>query len=672
MSSVSKYLLAFKMGYDLIPSRSEREYEAAKTRYTNAMADYYATKNDGDSAYDAKRIENIDSQIASRKARDATYAESVKKSGGSKKSDLFDGYVDDGVSASAAPSSAIPAGPGSAPAEDEAPVAPVAPPPEEGGGEVWDPYGRAAEPEPIEETPGLAKGGAVPMPRHMVRRYANGGGVVEGHGWAPEENNPMPHATRPETALPPSNSFTAQPMSAPQPQAAPPAEELSPGFSYTAAIDAAQAGIRGMGVKRKGIPDGKADADAATIEEIKATDRVVDPGKRLSEAQRVMKKLAWGFEAAHQKGDPKAAGEVATSLMKTYKRLSQGYAQMGKTLEEKGDTDGALQAFVRAYAYIPDGREIKISKTPDGRFAYKYTDNVTGEVISKGIQTPDEMLAAASNGFMNRWEDLVTMGRDESKVPSEAVRSAIGGTNAAPDLDKANTVDEAKLMQEAHEKRTAPAKLEDRTKASEAVEAAWIARATEDTVAGPNDKMIKAAASHITLKGNVTPDEAIDVAEALSGKVPYQVVETGDMMTVRVNDRNVTVPKDQFIQLVSLRTRTEDAARKEEVKDGGPGYGPAVKRFGKKVAGEFGVDPRYKDKDLAGATKLAREDLMQGVKDEHKEIFYEGAKAVGEKTGEAVRGATANAKANIQAIRDWWSSVAPDDEPTAPRRPGGR
>jgi hypothetical protein len=104
---------------------------------------------------------------------------------------------------------------------------------------------------------------------------------------------------------------------------------------------------------------------------------------------------------------------------------------MGNAKAEAGDTDGAIAAFVRAYAYVPDGKEVKVQKTKSGRFAYQYVDNVTGKIISKGMMTPEEMLSVATKGHLKSDEDLALAERGPaSPATVEALRGAPGGQGA--------------------------------------------------------------------------------------------------------------------------------------------------------------------------------------------------------------------------------------------------
>jgi len=395
--ALSGFIAGFKAGWAMIPSKSDEEYQRAKTRALNANAalDEERVKRSGEpdlgAAVKRKQIENYDNLM---KNRDAAEKRAVSKP------------------------TAIPAGE-------------VAKGPELTDEEVEE--GLAS---PME----FSKGGAVPLPREQ--RFAEGGAVepAEDVNW------------RQEAALTP-----AIPMPAPKqqtPQQTPQAMGGPAGFSYTAALDAAEEGMNGLVEKYKLDTDQAVDTPESDkrvqqfseakgggdVKQLRQLDQIVDPTQQLSESQRNMKKLAWVYETYRARGQSERAKEAVTDLTETYKMVFNRYQAIAKAAAEGGNIDEAIKAAVRSYAYVPDGNDIQLQKTPDGRFAYSYTDSVTGKVISKGLKTPDEMLQIVTKHGMSSFEDLVsagagkryeelTKGKADAKALDEGKRfaGAIGG-----------------------------------------------------------------------------------------------------------------------------------------------------------------------------------------------------------------------------------------------------
>jgi hypothetical protein len=541
MGQVSKFLLAFKMGWDLIPSRDEQEYTRAKTRYTNALADYYAQKGTGDGMTAAQRgsAERAEEGLglrreANERAKRAE-ARAIEASKGAGKY-LPDDSDGDGVRE--VQTQAIPS---AEPAEEDvnAPEAAVDDDSEDDGSVFYNPPPEPGELDDEWGTRAYSSGGAVPaftqggMMRHAagdypqyavppaefrhygphrrrpfhkpgdpyviereddiregdprlaprseakdisskaptVRRYANGGGVVEDEDMAvplsPTGSGvPMAPGAQ-QYAMPPMamptemqertgmNRSVAPPAApaAPKPAAIPmgpgatqaaapaqPVDEEGPGFSYIAALDAVDAADRAIAEEGQRKPRTRAlsvESDKpeppATGEELNQMSSVINaknPNKmKLSEAQRNMQRLAVGWQAALEQGDVGAAVKLVTALRKSYKAYELGFKKLGEAKLEAGDVDGALGAFLRSYAYVPDGKEVKIQRTKSGKFAYQYIDNVSGEIISKGLMTPGEMLAVATKGKLASEEDLAIAGRDEATAPFEE-SGAPGGQGA--------------------------------------------------------------------------------------------------------------------------------------------------------------------------------------------------------------------------------------------------
>lgn len=437
--AVSGFIKGFMAGWEMVPSKSEREYEAAKTRYTNAMAKYY--EEGGKSSDTTVRDANYNSQISDRSARTEEMIRHNK----------------------AMEANALKPRPKAEEAELEIPDS-----------ELTD---DGSLNEDIDTTDaevlidGFNKGGPVEAlptrPRMSVKRYANGGGVVGEE----EMVDPQPAVPLSQGAIPmaPGTQQLApevQQPAAPQMNQPTAAAEESPGFSYMAAFDAAKVGLEGAGKesagKAKAIPgpgeESKGKDAGATVEEIKAMDPIVDKNRQLSESQRNAKKLAWGYEHYLQKGDTKRAKEYAVSMVKTFQDLRNRFNTIAAAKADQGDVDGAIGAALRAYAYVPDGLEVKLQKTKDGRFAYSYTDNVTGKTISKGLKTPEEMLSIITAGAASSMEDLVARASDiREKLAPDVAEGVVEGKmpKSALNLDEAKAIGATKARRDALTDRAA-------------------------------------------------------------------------------------------------------------------------------------------------------------------------------------------------------------------------
>jgi hypothetical protein len=483
--AVGGFIKGFMAGWEMIPSKSEREYEQAKTRYTNAMAKYY--EEGGKSSDTSARDANYNSQIQSRAARDAELVRHNK------------------AMESKAGTSAF--------KKEEAPL--EVPETALGTGEDLNEDAPAEEFEDV--IPGLNKGGPVQAlpPRMRVQRYANGGGVVGEE----EMVDPQPAVPLTAAAIPmaPGTRQLAPEVTPPPAQPAvaagggvgmPPAAEEGPGFSYTAVVDAAKVGLAGIaeegGDKEKAstraIPGPKDKPTSkgttpASIEEIKALDKVVDspepgaaPKPKLSESQRNAKKLAWGYEHYLQQGDIKKAKEYAVAMVKTFEDLRNRFNTIAAAKADQGDVDGAIGAALRAYAYVPDGMEVTLQKSKDGRFAYKYTDNVTGKVVSKGLKTPEEMLAIVTAGAASSMEDLVARASDMRQTLDPGVADAVvtgEKPKAAINLEEAKAIGATKAKRDA---ATAKANRYKDVDADKKADAAAKAAKKDAEVAAKNEK----------------------------------------------------------------------------------------------------------------------------------------------------------------------------------------
>lgn len=132
-----------------------------------------------------------------------------------------------------------------------------------------------------------------------------------------------------------------------------------------------------------------------TDEEMEAARKAVDPQGKLSDAQRNLAALGSVYQYQMNKGNPEGAQRVAFQMLQHYRVAAQRYAAIAAQAAEEGNLDLATKAAVRAYANIPDGRDIEIFKDEDGKLNYSYTDATTGKTIAKGLLTPQQLASSA-------------------------------------------------------------------------------------------------------------------------------------------------------------------------------------------------------------------------------------------------------------------------------------
>ena len=228
-----------------------------------------------------------------------------------------------------------------------------------------------------------------------VKRYAEGGMV--------EEEEPKPEG-------PPADMPAA-----------------APGFSFMAASDAVQGAYESLNdeFKLNGAMPGPNDGRAK--EAMQKGIGAVDPKQldevdqamgiqQMPEDRRNMARLAGVWQFYQEQGLPNRAKKAAGDLLQTYRMISNRFHAIAKQCAAEGNVDGAVEAGMRAYAYIPDSGTIKCQKTKDGRYQYSYTDDKTGKVVHKALLTPDEILAAVTNHGASSFDDLVMASGNKEEI----------------------------------------------------------------------------------------------------------------------------------------------------------------------------------------------------------------------------------------------------------------
>lgn len=189
-------------------------------------------------------------------------------------------------------------------------------------------------------------------------------------------------------------------------------------------------------------------------QEMQAAREAVDPQGKLTESQRNLAALGSVYQFWANKGEPDKARRVAFQMMQHYRAASQRYAAIAAKAAEGGNMDLATKAALKAYANVPDGKDLEIAANPDGGLMYTYTDD-KGDVIARGVATPQQ-LAASAMGLATGGFDKALMaaagaqpdagavktgGGDKALKPGERAKEA---ENIGTEIDKLKTAWQAK------------------------------------------------------------------------------------------------------------------------------------------------------------------------------------------------------------------------------------
>jgi hypothetical protein len=345
-------------------------------------------------------------------------------------------------------------GPAAAPSAADGAV-PYAAPPSRGGApqsalDVDEPYQTSQledqedDQDDQEATQMAARGGLVTR-----RGYADGGLVEDDEDDAPAAAEEVdPDTLDREDALDDGKEDTASalPVNAPARAAAPAAKTLA--YSPQAAHDATLAGVKyaakelGHGEPEEGgsavdmsarsrTPGGgsrayQSGAGAASHDEMQKVYKAIDPENKMSDSERTMAALSTVYEWKLKNNDPQGADRAAASMVQYYRQVSDRYKAMSAAAAEKGDLDGAMKMALKAHANVPDGMDMKLEPTKDGKIKYSMTDAQTGKVVENTLATPEQILAFASKGSMHTFDDLLVRSAANRAEVSKPGKGAAG------------------------------------------------------------------------------------------------------------------------------------------------------------------------------------------------------------------------------------------------------
>lgn len=318
---------------------------------------------------------------------------------------------------------------------------------------------------------------------------------------------------------------------------------------------------RGVGTaaQRQKALDWQRGFGAIPPQELDAVKKAVDPEGKMTEAQRNMMALGQVYQFQLNKGNPEGAQRAAFQVLQAYRLDAQRYASIAAHAAENGDLNTAAQAAVKAYANIPDGRDIAVFKDEDGKLNFSYTDAATGKTIVKGLLTPQQLAAQATGIAAGGFDKLILQAAGQR---AEEAAKGRGGTGAP--------------------------KASDQAKILEGVEGA-VGKLTEQAekdkkpITPESTKALTGAAYRIQqANSHLTPDEAVSAARDIIGNTDKDAfkVEKGEDGTntvtfggkSAVGDRMRLKLSDEALEpLIAMRGVALAAAKKKKDEGDKPG-----------------------------------------------------------------------------------------------------
>lgn len=170
-------------------------------------------------------------------------------------------------------------------------------------------------------------------------------------------------------------------------------------------------------------------------QEMEAVRKAIDPERKLTESQRNLAALGSVYQYWANKGDPQKAQRVAFQMLQHYRLAVQRYAAIAAHVANEGNLGLAAKATLKAYANVPEGKDMELTNDPDDpkRLVYSFTDE-NGKTILKGIPTPQQLAASAmglaTDGFDKALlaaakpldEESARVGGGASNTPSAGAR----------------------------------------------------------------------------------------------------------------------------------------------------------------------------------------------------------------------------------------------------------
>lgn len=195
---------------------------------------------------------------------------------------------------------------------------------------------------------------------------------------------------------------------------------------------------------------------AADEEDVKAAKKIVKENAPEDEedwslAEENLYTLAVTRDVMLAEGDVEGAERIAASLLQHYRQKSSQWLAIAKAAASEGDMDKATEAAAKAYAYIPDGREISVKADEKGYFV-EVTDLASGQKTFEQLVPPDQMFAQIMQMSPADFDKqiLLAAGQDPPK-PKEGLSPAL--TKAVPEVAGMAGTEEANVYFRAQEQK---------------------------------------------------------------------------------------------------------------------------------------------------------------------------------------------------------------------------
>lgn len=457
----------------------------------------------------------------------------------------------------------------------------------------------APQRDPYDSTNYMARGG-------LVQKFADGG-MVEDEDLDPADEDDMvtPAVTSTDVS----------------------AQSRRPQISQEAAHDAVEGGlVYGTGqLGAAGIPSParqqrmmalRRGEGAAPLADMNAIYKKIDPNNEMSESQRNMAAMSAVYQWKLRTGDEKGAQRAAFMMLQHYRLASQRYAAIAAAAAENGDVDGAAKAAMKAYANIPDGRDLKIHKDAKGQLVYMSTD-AEGKTVSQGIASPQQLAAAAMGVATNGFDQFLL----DAAGQRAARAGAVGGKGAGK---SGGGVPKPK---DAEDIRGATGRVIDDF-AAKAKEAGQDIRDGDVTA-------MKNVSYHISRHNDVTPEEAFDAArtfitspEPKDGQKPFEIKRDEGTGQNRImfadSGREITLSDTELRPLLVIRNRALKERATKEASPKGKSYGDYAADAGKAAIGM-----------ASDAYNWAKDDLEKAGRTESGARIKSAIGAIGRAAGDA-------------------------------------
>ena len=245
-------------------------------------------------------------------------------------------------------------------------------------------------------------------------------------------------------------------------------------------------------------------------EEMAAAGKAVDPEGKMTEGTRNMVALGSVYQYWANKGDPEKAQRVAFQMLQHYRAASTRYAAIAAAAAESGNLDLMQKAAIKAYANVPDGRDMALTPDPDdpSKLVYSFTDE-HGKTVLKGVASPRE-IAAGAMGLAKGGFDKALLTAAGQKEQDQAGAKGAGAGGGKPQT-AADRKGEGELMDAEIKKRTdAWDKEQENKPEKERI-------ASDDPKLGGYYDKVRDAATHLMRQNaeGVTHREAVTMAEQL-------------------------------------------------------------------------------------------------------------------------------------------------------------